>query len=548
MSLQEATQLRPARTPEVFTKARRSRALPSVPVGVVALFVVAYAGYALLGYFTVLRWHIVVGDAVSRLAHAFFVWHNQPPKLAAIGFVWPPLMTLVLLPLAALRSAAASLAALPLTSAFFGAALVLTLERTLALLAMPLRLRLPLVALVAVNPMILFYAANGMSESVYLFFLVFAVFTFIRWYLLSTPSALVLCSFTLAFAVLTRYEILAWVAVLAVAVVATLVRRRETRDAVEGSTIAFLAPIVYTFGLWIFFNWLILGNPLYWLRSEVTQTFVETQAATGTQIGLGAALRDTASLTWHLYPATIVMVGVLAAVAFWRRDLISLVLAVAIVLNPILTAFLAAYSDTSVVLQLRYNLRPIPLALCGVAWLWREAPGRGPKLAVWLTAVALMAGSLPSTWRMMETYRQQSQEQAFTRALRTGHDQEGTRSLGTGVRVGNAPERAAARWISGHVSGSNAILADDAEAFAVMLYTGRPGMFLDRIDFGDPYWLDVLDSPFGRVRYFLVPRRHVDRIQARYPAVLRGGVAFLRPVYRNARWALFRVAPPRRPR
>src|SRR5450755_1488328 len=88
------------------------------------LFLASFIVYAAIGYKVVVLQHVVVPDGWARLAHAYFVFHNHPPKLAAIGFIWPPLMTLVFLPLAWITPLATSLAALPLTSAFFGAATI----------------------------------------------------------------------------------------------------------------------------------------------------------------------------------------------------------------------------------------------------------------------------------------------------------------------------------------------------------------------------------------------------------------------------------------
>src|SRR5688500_1051769 len=61
------------------------------------LFGVFFAGYAVIGHRVVIEQHVIVFDGLSRLAHAYFAWYNAPPKLAAIGFEWPPVMTLVFL-------------------------------------------------------------------------------------------------------------------------------------------------------------------------------------------------------------------------------------------------------------------------------------------------------------------------------------------------------------------------------------------------------------------------------------------------------------------
>jgi hypothetical protein len=534
----------PAAVPEGTPPAPTRPAVRREPL---VLFAVAFAGYGVLGYFVMLRWHIIVGDGVSRLLHAYFIWYNQPPKLAAVGFVWPPLMTIVLLPFAVVKPLATSMLALPLASALFAAGLVVVIERTLALFGLSRIARLPLVALIALNPMILYYAANGMGESLSLFLLSLAVYWFLHWYKTPTHSRLVLMSLALACGVVARYEILFWAFALGAAVLAVLYVRGAGQKEIEGSAVAVFAPVVYALGLWIFFNWLIIGHPFYWLNSEVTQTFVETrrQVVQSSHVELAAAAVRTLGLTWHLFPATLIVVAALVVASVWCRDLVALVLASTIALNPITTAVLGVATHTDVVFQLRYNLRAVPLVLVGLGWLYHLAPRRA-RVAVWLVSAGLLAGSVPSTWQTMQTWQQQALEQAFLRAITTGKDQEGTHSLGLGVPVGNAPEQAAARWIGDHVHGRNAVLADDAASFEVILLTGNPGLFLDRTDHGDAVWLDALDSPFGRTRFFLVSQQGHDLIKDRYPTVLEGRVGWLQPVWKNARWTVLRVRP--RPR
>ncbi len=63
-----------------------------------------------------------------------------------------------------------------------------------------------------------------------------------------------------------------------------------------------------------------------------------------------------------------------------------------------------------------------------------------------------------------------------------------------------------ARYITDHVQQPNAILTDDSQTLEVMLLSGRPDLFLDRIDHGDMAWRRVLNNPFGRVKYFLLPK------------------------------------------
>ena len=44
--------------------------------------------------------HVVGFETLDRLNRALMVWHNDPAKLSAIGFDYPPLATLLIAPLA----------------------------------------------------------------------------------------------------------------------------------------------------------------------------------------------------------------------------------------------------------------------------------------------------------------------------------------------------------------------------------------------------------------------------------------------------------------
>ncbi|HSO01650.1 MAG TPA: hypothetical protein VLS46_03930, partial [Gaiellaceae bacterium] len=301
------------RARSVFRKARRRRGLSPVGRETLVLFTISFAAYGALGYRVVVQQHLVVFDALSRLSHAYFVWHNQPPKLAAVGFVWPPLSTVVFLPFAIVKPVATSLAALPLTSAVFAAGLLCVLNRIFQLAGMPRLHRFPLLVAFGVNPMILFYATNGMSEIVYLYFLVAGVFFFFKWYLDRIPSSLILAAVCFSAGILSRYEVITWAVLLTGVVVLALIRQHVTRTELEGTVIAYLAPISYGVSLWLFFNWLILSDPLFFLRNQApggTRRPGEVSASltvAGERIPAAELAGRIVELNWQLFPLTLVV-------------------------------------------------------------------------------------------------------------------------------------------------------------------------------------------------------------------------------------------------
>lgn len=548
------TETSPARDSVLFRKSRRRLRLGPDGRESFAVFAVFGGAYFALGVWTTVFKHLVVFDALSRLSHAYFVWHNSPPKLTAVGFVWPPIATLAFLPAAVVKPVATSLVALPLTSALFAGALMALLNDLLRLVRMRRALRYPLVLAFALNPIITFYATNGMAEIVYLFFLAASLSFFFRWFLERQPGALVFAGISFAAGILSRYEVISWAIVLTAVIVLALIRQHATRIEVEGTVLAYLAPISYGIGLWLFFNWLILGNPFFWLSQQAPGATPAGRAAVvaqpaGDPIPAGTLVRELVSLNWHLFPLTLVVLGALLARFVLRRDLMALTISVLLTLNAAFTGVIVWFSRAESYLQLRYNMRALPIAIVGVAWLFLVCRGAGQKLAVWGVTLAILVVSLPLTWQTMETYRFQYLEQAFTRVLSTGADQEGTSSVG-GYGVGIADQRQMARAALARADRTNSVLTDDAQAFSVMLLSGRPDLFFDRIDHGDAEWVRVVDDPFGRVEYVLVSDSPDDLIRIRRPRLARGEEPGFTLVARIGGFQLYRVAdrPPAGPR
>ena len=509
------------------------------------LFTTAAAVYCGLGIWLLRDKHLIVFDGFARLSHAYFVWWNLPPKLTAIGFVWPPVATLVFLPFAAIKPLATSLIALPVMSAVFGGLLLVVLDRLFQLARMTRLRRYPLIVAFGVNPMVAFYAANGMAEIVYLFFLVAGVYSFLRWYLTRTPGALIMASVCFAVGILSRYEVFIWAAVLAGSVGLTAIRQRVSRAELEGTLLTYLAPITYGAGLWLFFNWLILGDPLFFLKLQAPGAGINNPA--GVLQPVPAIIRrspghfagEVLRLNLQLYPVVALVVVALLFVLYRRRDLMTSSLIVLLILNAAFTWLLVWRSGAQSYLQLRYNMRAMPLALVAVAWLYLIARPHWKRLT-WAASLAAVVGSIPFTAYAMENYKFQYLERDFMAAIL--HD----RSLGRPL-VG---VDAMARYITAHDRLQNSILADDSQTFSVMLRTGRPDLFWDRIDRGDGEWRDTLLSPWGRVRYMLIASE--DLIAQRYPLLYEGRtVRGMSLVYetrqRTQKFILVRVAAHRPP-
>lgn len=515
--------------------------LPTLREGAI-LFFIAFAIYFAIGYWFTVGQHVVVFDAMDRLTRALLVWHNDPPKLAAIGFLFPPLTTAMFLPFALIKPLATSLIALPLASSVCAATTVVFLDRTLARCDMPLPLRAPLLLAFALNPMWVFYAGNGMSEALYSAFLAFSLYTFVSWYATTEPRYLIGSGFGIAFLIVTRYAFIIWAALLAILIGVALVRRRASRIEVEGSVVAFAAPVIYALALWILFNALIVGEPFGWLNQTTSDQAVNaTGAVQQGSLAFNEVSQRLLQLNVGIFPLALIAVPALVVTFLAQRNDMALWLASFIVLGIVIIGVHAYAAQDEGLLTLRDSIPMYVASFVGAVWVYRSFETFRP--VIWAVTLALLAINLFTAWRAMDTYPFQSMEQAFVRAVSTGESQEGMSSRG-GFTVGIAPEAQMAQYIKDNVRGKNAILTDNAQTFGVILLAGRPQQFLDRIDKGDSAWNDTLTRPNGEVQYMLLNRNPAsgDLITERYPNADLGTEAGLTPAFRTERYLLLRVA------
>jgi hypothetical protein len=527
---------RPERAPRLVRIGER---VPRVET--LLVFAVAFAFFLVIGYRVTTGQHVVVFDAFDRLSRAYMVWWNDPPKLAAIGFLFPPFTTLVFLPFAVIKPLATSLVALPLTTALFAAGTLVWVDRLFARCEMPLVMRLVLLVVIAINPMFAFYAGNGMSEAIYLFMLGLALYCLVSWFMTREARYLIGGGIALSLALLTRYQFILWALLVAFLIGAGLVAQRRSRSEVEGSVIAYLAPVVYALTLWVLFNTVIVGDPIGWLTESTSGLAVNASGAAdrgGTDVA--EVSRRLVALLVAVAPIALVVGPALVATFVIQRSDIALWLAAFLALALVALGANALIQNDQGVIQLRDGLAILLTAIVGAAWLYYSlTPFRLPVFAA---TVALLVIGLFVSWSRMQSYPFQNLEQAFIRAVKTGEDQEGRPSKGC-FRVGVLPERQMAAYIKRNVRRRDSILADNAQTFGVILLSGRPQLFFDRVDKGDTRWRQTLRNPYGKVQYMLAaPQASGDLVRRAYRQALGGANPSLTPVFRTSRYVLLRVA------
>ena len=149
------------------------------------MFLLCFGIYFTVAWLLDLKYRAFIPDAFSHMANGFYILYSRDPHLAAVGFVWPPLQSIAdtvfllgnhLWPALSHNDMAGSMVSgLAVAGAAFQ---ILAALREWGVSQIP---RLVLTACFALNPMMLLYAGNGMSEGLYMFTLVASTRYLLRW-------------------------------------------------------------------------------------------------------------------------------------------------------------------------------------------------------------------------------------------------------------------------------------------------------------------------------------------------------------------------------
>ena len=195
-----------------------------------AAFWASLALYVLVGYWLQVRNGFILGDALSRVSAAESVIYSRDPHVAAIGFIFTPLTAIVEIPAILLSPLWPDLTARAfggsIMSALFMAGAVVQILSVGTDRGLPRSYTVIVTALFALNPMIVFYGSNGMSEAPFIFFLTWAVRRLMLWMVDDDVHHLVTAGgIAMGLAYLTRYDAVGTVAAAGILVGVTTYRR-----------------------------------------------------------------------------------------------------------------------------------------------------------------------------------------------------------------------------------------------------------------------------------------------------------------------------------
>lgn len=486
-------------------------------------------GLAIGGYLT-LHLHYMSYDAVSRVAHAFFVLWSRNPHLGAIGFVWTPLSSILAMPLvlfyplwpAIVREGLAGI----VISALFAGIGTYYLTRLLALFTIPATWRIMMVLIFMLNPMILLYSANGMTDGM-MVTCVIATYTGIYEYLESRSlRPLVSASLWLVVGLGVRYEALTFGIMVAIGLAIAQLFGKVSWRKIQGTAILLLAPLTAGGALWLYFNWLIMKNPFFFLNgtySNIAQTALsayEAHIRAHEMHNVGQSLLYMGRFTLLFWP---ILIGILVSLLLLIRRRPDSFIPVVFggIIGPLLLDFYLLYKGNLAPWD-RYFIYFIPSGVVLVSYV-------GSKLArkinrqswMWaITALLLFSGSF-GTYFALQNPRLGSPDggviSAAVHNVQMGAFTKGTLSL--------------IHYVNTHPH--MLILTDDfTTGVPVVIQVHNPKQFIITSDYN---YKSILLNPKGRVSAFLVPKpvgaagQLVD-INKYYPGMWYGKVPWVHEI------------------
>ena len=517
---------------------RARRTTRPVPVSV-ALFAACSTLYLLVAGYLVLHRGSIVGDAEARVAQAWYVVASRDPHLAAIGFVWNPLPSIAAIPLVELRGIWPALTerafAGSIVSALCMAGAVVQFRAAVRQIGTSGPIAVVLTACFALNPMTIYYGANGMSEAMYLLFLVGTTRYLLEWTVSGRLRALVLVGVNLSLAYLTRYEALAAALVVGgvVLAVGTMARdrtapRRDRIRAAGTDVVVALFPFALTFAAWTVISWVITGQPFQQFTSVYGNTSLIQQAG-GTAALNVSGWPDVVLAFVRLSSYAPLLVPLAAAAAYLavrRGD--RRFLALGALAGP-LAFSLVTFLDGQAYGWLRFYIPVLPLSLLAAALMLSPLPGMRPATPTWLTrdpviaaAAALLIGlpGLATSALAMGDSRIAPVEKTalawVVRPARTAGERQWQAQLPSSERIARSLDRLDLP------DGSVALDTFDCGSL-IVLASQHPHQFVITSD--RDFQRIVADPVPFHVPYLLVPSAYggIDAIDRAHPGIFDGG-------------------------
>jgi hypothetical protein len=513
-----------------------------------AIFVAVAAVNIACAWYLVFHLNYVPGDAYARVANAFYVLFSRDPHLGAIGFIWAPLPSFLDLPVLLLRDAFPELVrrafAGCIESSAFGAATAVLVNSGFRRYGMRAPLRWLFTAAYALNPLILYYSANGMSEAMLIFFLVASSLLLLRWTETRSGSTLAALAVVTALGTFVRYEAWVFAVVMGAAVAVIVIGRRVPWREAETRLLLYLLPVGYAMLLWIGANAVIQRDPLYFMRGpyangkEAVAIHLYDVAALRALETWPAALHFVADEVVVLYPTFLLMIALVLVVALLRGGLRVGIGLVGLSLSVLALQVILVKTGQSFLYQ-RFYMTIIPFTFVIAAYTLGRLPGWWLRLSLALPVLVMLLVGNGFTLLAMADPRYNEEQPILSAAIHASPtDNPYFQSF--------AEPRRIADDVDGINSSGQPVLADSWMAFKIVMNSPHASSFIVTSD--RDFEAAVNEPDVHHVAYFLVPEPTglgtIDRINRLYPSFWRDGGGFgslVADLGGTEHWRLYRI-------
>ncbi len=514
------------------------------------VFTASLTLYLSAGLVLSLRFGYILGDALSRTSAAQSVLFSRDPHVSAIGFIFTPLTALAQLPVIAFSSWWAGITRWNISgiavSALLMAGAAVMIYGICRDRGLTSAYSGAITAVFALNPMIVFYGANGMSEALFLFFACWTARRLIRWVHTDDVHDLVVAGIALALGYLTRYDAVAAIAACAFLVAGVTVmrkgraHRRSMRRRALLDAVLVAGPGFAAFLVWTATSWLITGQALAQLSSSYGNAAILEQSGGGATGTLAANNVFVVTAILVLGPALLIAGPVAAVLAVRRRDLEFVVAPV--VFGSVLAFQAVSYVTGSTFGFLRFYICAVPLAAIVVVQVFaargnprtrragafhKRRPERASvRRGVGPALVALSVVGVVVTGIGMLQPNLSPQQYALRYLFDDAPSADDPNAMAAQRIIDSfSTERELAAYLDAQNLPEGSVLVDTVYGFAVVAASTHPQQFVVP---SDQDFTTILNDPADSgVQYLLtVPnsgRGESDAINRRYPTVYDNG-------------------------
>jgi hypothetical protein len=470
-------------------------------------FIILTGGYIIGGIFLINNRGYLPLDTLSRLINAWLVTNGTVSKLASIGFVWPPIPTLLVIPWAMIPKLFFNWMAVVIVSAMALATASVMVGLIASVCNVSKWWRRIFVLLFSINPIMIIYAINGMSEAIPVAGLLIAGYWIIRYWQTGRNTHFIISGLFFSALPLIRYEfalISAWSGLL---ILFLILKNRgqftlkKFTEYIEGSLLAYSSLVIYPLFLWAIMSWLIMGNPLYFLLNDRSAASLADYQliAFGVDTTPWSSFIITMDAWFITFPLGLIASAALIYVGLKKKSRFLISFGFMPLIIPLLEYFLLVRRSN--VPLLRYYVTVIPFGLL-VSMVFLHSVSSKNKRFRWkktlisvITAILLLFSNVMSM-NQLNTYPYQNVSGKTWRAL-IGQGDPAPNRVDQAVGIGEI-------LVEAIPEGSRVLIDTFGAGFGVLLGANTHEIFMD---FTDPDYAAALLTPQDYVDFILVPQQ-----------------------------------------